>query len=150
LKLYEDWDLRIRLTRTVQVACCKEVLSEYRQHGKSLSQAHIEDHISALDSIVAKNLPLLDDSARSDQRYVVRSIGKWRAGIVERAAINILDMPADSGGGGKNLLPLLRYFKFQGRIYPPLRLTARAIFGRRLYQKIVELIKGSYRPGFDS
>jgi glycosyltransferase involved in cell wall biosynthesis len=141
LNLYEDWDLRIRLTRTVRVACCPEVLSEYRLHAESLSQAHFADHISAIDSIVSKNRNLLEDFSRSDKRYVIGSIGRWRKGIVERAVIGLLDAPAEAGDSKRNPLPLWKYFSFHNRIYLPWRLAARVILGRRLYQKIVKSIK---------
>jgi glycosyltransferase involved in cell wall biosynthesis len=92
LRLYEDWDMRIRLTKHYRVAYCKELLSEIRVHSKGLSSAGAAEHLAALEQIVLKNEPLLDDIESEKRDHVYQRLGEHRARMMRRAAREVLDV----------------------------------------------------------
>jgi len=77
LKLYEDFDMRIRLTKHLEVVYCDEVLTEIRTHGGGLSKSRPGLHFEALDYVFRKNLPLLADLDEDRRRHVIRRFGSW-------------------------------------------------------------------------
>lgn len=61
LDLYEDFDMRIRLTKHLTVGHVDSALAAVRYHGAGLSSASIDKHITALRYIYRKNQALLRD-----------------------------------------------------------------------------------------
>jgi len=61
LTLYEDLDMRIRLTKVAIATYCNATLSDYRQHEQGLSRRKPSEHLDALKYIYHKNRHLLDD-----------------------------------------------------------------------------------------
>lgn len=87
LALYEDYDMRIRLAKTLQVVYCDEALSEYRLHGKGLHRRERAQHLHALRYIYQKNKPLLEDLGEADRDYVNHRFKEWAAQIAWGAVI---------------------------------------------------------------
>jgi glycosyltransferase involved in cell wall biosynthesis len=84
--LYEDYDMRIRLTKGLRVVYCDEPLSEYRRHNAGLSRVKFTQHFEALDYIYQKNKPLLNNLSKVERDYVNRKVGEWIARVAIRAS----------------------------------------------------------------
>lgn len=81
LFIYEDFDMRIRLSKRFRTVYVDEPLSEIRCHTKGLSHSKAVKHFEALDYIYRKNLCLLDDVSKPEKDYVMQRIGKWIAEV---------------------------------------------------------------------
>jgi glycosyltransferase involved in cell wall biosynthesis len=68
ITIYEDFDMRIRMTKHFQAAFCDQPLSEIRMHDKGLSNLEAKQHLASLDFIFHKNRHLLDDLTESDRK----------------------------------------------------------------------------------
>jgi len=90
LGLYEDYDMRIRLTKSLHAAYCDELLSEYRLHWDGLSTARPVAHFEALNYIYHKNKSLLNDLGKAERLCVNRRFGEWTAKLAVRAAMDCL------------------------------------------------------------
>lgn len=86
LRLLEDWDMRIRLSKHVRVAYHDEPLSEIRCHRAGLSNLRASEKLSALEYIYAKNQGLLDDVSSREKAHVMRRLDERRAAILRRQA----------------------------------------------------------------
>ena len=76
LKVYEDYDMRIRLTKSMKVKYVNRILTQIRRHKTGLSQSSIFLQLDSLEYIFQKNLHMLDDLAapvrnRLIQRYIL-------------------------------------------------------------------------------
>jgi glycosyltransferase involved in cell wall biosynthesis len=65
LKIYEDWDLKIRLSANYEFYYTEIDGTAYRRHGKGLSSAGRKEHTKAMKEIFNKNLVLIDPSKAS-------------------------------------------------------------------------------------
>lgn len=83
--LYEDYDMRIRMTKRLETTYCEKINSEYRQHDKGLSRANYRSHFRALDYIFKKNLYLLRDIERHTRKETIKRTKEWIAGVASRA-----------------------------------------------------------------
>ncbi len=90
LSMYEDYDLRIRLTRRLRVVYVDEPLSEYRRHEGSLRSAHPRQYLEAFEYICAKNAPLLEGLDAGRRAWVERRLNAWRAELWRRMAWHAL------------------------------------------------------------
>jgi len=70
ITIYEDFDMRIRMTKHFQVAFCDKPLSEIRLHGTELSSLKAKQHLASLEFIYHKNRSLLEDLNKSDREKV--------------------------------------------------------------------------------
>jgi len=70
--LYEDYDMRIRISKKNRAVYCNRILSEYRIHPGGLSRVNKSKHIRALKYIYDKNKVLLNDIPLPDKRYITR------------------------------------------------------------------------------
>ncbi len=86
LRMYEDYDLRIRLTKHLRTVYVDEPLSEYRRHEGSLRGAHPEKYLEAFEYICRKNAPLLEDLPAERRRWVEKRLDSWRAKLWRRMA----------------------------------------------------------------
>jgi glycosyltransferase involved in cell wall biosynthesis len=84
--LYEDYDMRIRLTKQLHTVYCDEPLSEYRLHAAGLSRVPLARHVAALDYIYQKNKSLLNDLSTAEREQTQRKFGEWVAGIAKQAS----------------------------------------------------------------
>ena len=75
--LYEDYDMRIRLTKHFNTAYCDEVLSEYRIHAHGLSRVDKVKHLESFKYILKKNKSLLDDLSDKDKKYILKNYNDW-------------------------------------------------------------------------
>jgi len=78
LRLYEDWEMRIRLTRRLRTVFAPgPARSVVREHGTGLSSATLGKHFTAIDAIWKKTAPWRAELPVADQRYVRRVLGSW-------------------------------------------------------------------------
>ena len=90
LNLYEDYDMRIRLTKRCRAVYYDEPLSEYRCHEGGLSKAAIIKHLEAFEYIYAANKPLLYDLNQEDRNYVNKRLQQkiiYFMGVVARESL---------------------------------------------------------------
>lgn len=85
LPIYEDYDMRIRLTRHLKVTYVDEVLSRIRTHGEGLSKSNVVRHFKALDYLFRKNQPLLNHLPESQRKQGERSFARWISTIGSRS-----------------------------------------------------------------
>jgi glycosyltransferase involved in cell wall biosynthesis len=64
LKMYEDWDLKLRLARLYEFVYTGIYGTAYRRHAGGLSSVPLPEHIRWLKKVFRKNLPLAHPSAR--------------------------------------------------------------------------------------
>lgn len=90
LKIYEDYDMRIRLTKELKTVYHDEPLSEIRTHGKGLSKSDKEVHLRTIWYVFNKNRRLLADLDRVDRRRVEKRVRGWMARLARKASIEAL------------------------------------------------------------
>lgn len=91
LVLYEDFDMRIRLTKQCRAVYVDEVLSAIRVHRTGLSSRPASDHLAALKYIYYKNLPLVDDLDAACRRELRQKFALTVAGSAQRAIEQALE-----------------------------------------------------------
>ncbi len=109
LGIYEDYDMRIRLTKQLQAAYCDKPLSEYRQPGgPSLRSTKATQKLTDFDTILNKNRSLLADLSPAETRYVQQRLERWRAKLIRMAAKEALRVGQGGPGDRKQALDLYR------------------------------------------
>ncbi len=95
ITIYEDYDMRIRMTKSLRTVYCNEPLSEYRLHEAGLSRAGGVQHLASLDYIYQKNRHLLHDaheavrtSVQHKLEAVLADISKTTSKQLQAKAIN--------------------------------------------------------------
>jgi glycosyltransferase involved in cell wall biosynthesis len=86
LSLYEDWEMRIRLTERCRVAYVAEPGFEFRRGNQGLSNVPAAAHLAATDYIVEKHRPLLEQLPEGERAEVKRHLDTWRAHLLRRAS----------------------------------------------------------------
>jgi len=86
LNLYEDWDMRIRLTKHLKTVYINQPLSEIRLHRKGLSSATSLKHLQATQYIYNKNKYLLRNCSREKKLWVWVQLAQWKSKNIRRAA----------------------------------------------------------------
>ena len=76
LKIYEDFDFRIRLCETANTTFSFEPLIVYRIHGKGLSNASKENHLISLNYIYRKYENLFLNLPTTDREEIMRFIDR--------------------------------------------------------------------------
>lgn len=66
--LYEDWDLKLRLSERYPFYYSDSIGTAYRQHGKGISSRPWADHLLWLSRVFEKNLKLADPLSREKIR----------------------------------------------------------------------------------
>ncbi len=79
LKIYEDFEFKMRLSKTAKARYVNEALAERRCHDAGLSSARVEDHFATLRTIARKNQHLLDDLPGPARRRTRRLLMNWIA-----------------------------------------------------------------------
>ena len=87
LELYEDYEMRIRLTRQYRGVYCPIILSEYRFHEGGLSKSAPIRHVEAMTYIWHKNRSLLMDLPEDQKEYVRFKLNGWLAPIARKAGL---------------------------------------------------------------
>lgn len=78
LRIYEDWDLKIRLAAQYEFYYSGISGVGYRRHGSGLSSASLSEHVEALEKIFKKNIPLARDA---DKKSLVDRFGVFMLGL---------------------------------------------------------------------
>lgn len=90
LDIYEDWDMRIRLTKVMRTTYCPEVLSEIRVHHTGLASSSWEKHLAAARYIYEKHKLSLASLDWQDAVHIRRRMAEWQARNMRRACKSIL------------------------------------------------------------
>ena len=107
LSMYEDYDMRIRLTKYLKTVYKNELLTEIRRHNKGLSNAPAAEHLKAFEYIYRKNAPLLFDLSAGERKRVEKSLHDWMARFAMRAAREAM---AGKGSNLLNIKQILNYY----------------------------------------
>lgn len=91
LTMYEDWDMKIRLSRHHYIAFCNKILSEYRLHPMGISRNLSNIHIDHINRIYKKNIILLDSSTNNETRFITNQINSWKEKLVRFIAFNEIE-----------------------------------------------------------
>lgn len=86
LSIYEDFDMRIRLTKQYRTSHVSEPLSSVRLNTDGLSKKPPRDHVIALHYIYRKNRHLLDDLESRDARFCRKKYAEWILGAIRAAS----------------------------------------------------------------
>ena len=134
LQFYEDFDMRIRLTKHCRAIYYNEPLSEIRMHKTGLSNAKAAHHLAALQYIYQKNKPLLDDLSVAERKDVQRKLGGWMARVARQAAEQALREGQHQRG---NRVQTFKYYlqclKYQPGFFD-YKLTLRILFPHSVYE----------------
>ena len=90
LKIYEDYEMRVRLTKYLYTKYVDKPLSEYRVHYRGLSNAKFQDHVNAQEYVYLKNQILLQGMNKQVIQYVNKRIGESIGKASQRAADEML------------------------------------------------------------
>lgn len=91
LNIYEDFDLRIRVTKKLKTAYYNQPLSEIRQHDNGLSKLVQDEHLNLLRFIYRKNQALLSDLNTEDKKHIKKEFYNWMAKIAKSGAYSTLE-----------------------------------------------------------
>jgi glycosyltransferase involved in cell wall biosynthesis len=141
LRIYEDYDLRIRLTRHLRTAYVDEPLSEYRRHQGSLRTSQPQKYLQAFEYICRKNMSLLDILSEDQRVWVNQRLNTWRAELWRRKTLQKLEV-------GDGVLQRYRHawkpfrlaWKYEKRL--PLPFLIRALTTPRFYNIIQSAVHG--------
>jgi glycosyltransferase involved in cell wall biosynthesis len=107
LALYEDYEMRIRLTKKLSTVYCNEPLSEYRRAKTGLSFSQADRHLVSLNYIYQKNLALLNDLPTEKRDRLRYKFGEFQAGIAKDASRQIVE---NSGRSPSGKITALKYY----------------------------------------
>ncbi len=95
LSIYEDWEMRIRLTQHLRACYCPRTLSEVRLHGRGLSSGQSERHLEALDYIRRKHAATIRQLPWPQRTRVRAGLRTWEGKLYRGYARRIAgDRPA--------------------------------------------------------
>lgn len=77
LPIYEDWEMRIRLTQHLRACYCPKTLSEVRLHGRGLSSMPSKRHLEALNYIRQKHAATMRQLPCSQRLRVWTGLRTW-------------------------------------------------------------------------
>jgi glycosyltransferase involved in cell wall biosynthesis len=86
LVVFEDYDMRIRLTSKLRTTYCDEPLGEYRRHGGGLSSCARLRLLKTAEVVCGKNRPLLASLPLERRRWVERELSIWLANLSGKVA----------------------------------------------------------------
>jgi glycosyltransferase involved in cell wall biosynthesis len=131
LALYEDFDMRIRLSKHCRAVYVDEILSEIRTSESGLSKSSEEVHFSSLEYILQKNQHLLNDLSDAQRRKVLRMIRRWIAWHARGAALEVLRRGGDVRGRRAQALRYsIQYLAYRPTGVLDLRLLASLLLPR--------------------
>lgn len=139
--IYEDWELKIRLTKYFKVAYCPEPLVEYRRHLEGISRTSASVHLKVMRKIYEKNRPLLDDLPEADCVMIEKRLTSKFAQLAKRASREEIEK-GDRGLALKYWLESLRY---NPRGFDP-KWLARFLLPAQLYSGLRAVYRG-FRDG---
>lgn len=86
LEIFEDWDMRIRLTKHMQTIYVNEPLSEIRTGGTGLSKAPAELYMDSFNYIYKKHRSAIQELIETDRDYVEQALTRQKARLYKKAA----------------------------------------------------------------
>jgi glycosyltransferase involved in cell wall biosynthesis len=86
LKVYEDYDLRIRLAKKYPMVYNPQPESEHRRLPFGLSRLQDETYLDAFEYICRKTMPLLEDLPPARRNIILKFQNSWRAELLRRMA----------------------------------------------------------------
>ena len=90
IKIWEDWDFRIRMSKIYQYGYCPDVNSAYRKLENGLHNSVLGLHYREQMKVYKKNKHLLSDLEESEKRVIQNSIyAKLKKLIINIGRINI-------------------------------------------------------------
>lgn len=84
--MYHDWELRIRLTKTLKVTYCPETLAEYRLHPSGISKSVSVRHLDEMKRVYVKNRSLLNDLPETERRTVEEKLSSIFGQLTRKAS----------------------------------------------------------------
>lgn len=108
LKVYEDYELRIRLAKMQRTAFNPQPESEHRRLPGGLSRAGAEILLDSFEYICQKNKPLIQDLLPQERQLILKFQDTWRAELLRRMALEHLSEEADWLVARKKALDLFR------------------------------------------
>ena len=74
IKIWEDWDFRIRMSKIFNYGYCPEINSVYRKLNSGLHKSDFNIHYREQVKIIEKNKFLLNDLSKNDQKHIKNRI----------------------------------------------------------------------------
>jgi glycosyltransferase involved in cell wall biosynthesis len=134
LKIYEDYDMCIRLAKHLRVVYYPEPLSETRIHHTGLSSAKAAEHLAAFEYIYHKNKTLLDDLSVFERIIIEQRFGNCMASIAVQAAYEaIRDEPNHLGSRVWLFKRYLQCLKYQPRYFLNFKAMLRILLPHNVY-----------------
>ncbi|MDH5681419.1 MAG: glycosyltransferase family 2 protein [Spirochaetota bacterium] len=131
LHVFEDYDMRIRLTKHLNTAYYDEPLTEIRSHDHGLSKSRRETMLFALDTILERNRPLLDDLNPKERRKLIRQYKFYQAKAVNVVVFeNFLGLFKRQSTFRQFVKSLARYFKWPLNILVTAKLFINFLIGK--------------------
>jgi hypothetical protein len=141
LRIYEDYDMCIRLTKHLRVVYYDEPLSETRIHHTGLSSARAAQHLAALKYIYHKNRPLLNDLSVLERLDVERKLDSWMADTsIQVAREAIRDDPNQQGGKARVLKYYLQCLKHQPRYFLSYKAILKMLMPHDVYGRLRKMV----------
>jgi hypothetical protein len=81
-RIYEDWDLKVRLAAKYEFYFSGINGVAYRQHGSGLSSCSLSEHVETLEKIFRKNIHL---ALEADKQSLVDRFGIFMLGLQEHS-----------------------------------------------------------------
>ncbi len=129
--LYEDWELRIRLAKTLTVVPCHQLLAEYRIHSDGASNQDTSQHLTVMKAIYQKHRPLLRDLRGTDRAFVRKRLSVMLADLSRRTARNAIGL-GHRAMGLRYCLASLRYQPTN----PDHSLVAQSMLPQKAFQRL--------------
>lgn len=139
LTIYEDYELRIRLTKKLRAYYNNKPSIEYRRHSTGLSSSNLTEHLKSFRYIYRKNKHLMDDLNSKDKKLIYRSIIIRMAKLLRSGAIRAIDQ--ERGSVGSRMLAF-RYFLMSLK-YPSNVLIVKSIMRIIMPYKIYKWLERS-------
>jgi len=134
--IYEDWDLKIRQTKSFKVTYCPEPLSEYRQHSGGIHYLPASLHLSCVRRIYRKNYIMLNHLSQTERAKIEKSLFKKMSLLANKAAYEEIE----KGNKKAALHYWMESLRFNHR-YLDLKLIFRVLIPRSFYLPLKELYR---------
>jgi hypothetical protein len=72
MKIYEDWEFRLRFCLNNRVVYIPEPLSEYRLHAGGISRVSYSEHVKFIRLLFQKNAHLLSTVDRVKRKWIIQ------------------------------------------------------------------------------
>jgi len=140
LGIYHDYEMRIRLTKQLQIVYYDEPLAEYRRCQSGVSSAKLIQHLAELEYAYKKNILLLKQLSLKEQDTIRRKLGEYLAVVARGAARQSL---LESASSVNNRVDAIRYY-LKGLQYQPDYLDYKLALRILLPKTVYVWIKSKY------